>query len=323
MAFQAPYYLDTTEISKLTAYFGVYSKTGPFLETAVRALFREFTPAGASPVSITGIGYDLIRQLEPAPSQIIALGPIGPVLDAKGNVTGISVGSRVPLETGVILDRGGHPVPDGTLVEFRLRYPGEALDLAPRVETTIGGKARTTVVIERQGELWVTVTAGETKDSTRVVLRSGGDTPGSIATVVPTPTNAPSPTPTARPSATPTSEPTAVPTATATPVPTPAPQPRVTPPAFLFALLGVTLASGAALAARRRPRPGAGADETDGRILRAVAWAVIAGWVAYLLYALGWLPGATGLQAGGAHWAAGLVAFIGGLLSLLWSGRSR
>ena len=75
-AFAAPYYLDTTEISKLTAYFGVYAHTAPFLETAVRALFREFTPVGAPPVTVTGINYELINQLEPNPGQIISLSPV-------------------------------------------------------------------------------------------------------------------------------------------------------------------------------------------------------------------------------------------------------
>ena len=36
-AASAPYYLDTTEISKLTAYFGLYGRTQPFLEAAVLA----------------------------------------------------------------------------------------------------------------------------------------------------------------------------------------------------------------------------------------------------------------------------------------------
>ena len=76
LSFSAPYYLDTTEISKLTAYFGVYGHTAPFLEAAVRALFREFTPTGAPPVSVSGINYDLIRQLEPAGGQIIELGAV-------------------------------------------------------------------------------------------------------------------------------------------------------------------------------------------------------------------------------------------------------
>ena len=54
LSFSAPYYLDTTEISKLTAYFGVYGHTAPFLEAAVRALFREFTPTGAPPRPLPG-----------------------------------------------------------------------------------------------------------------------------------------------------------------------------------------------------------------------------------------------------------------------------
>ena len=48
LAFSAPYYLDTTEISKLTAYFGVYGQTAPFLEMAVRALFPRVHPDGCA-----------------------------------------------------------------------------------------------------------------------------------------------------------------------------------------------------------------------------------------------------------------------------------
>ncbi|MGQ9515790.1 MAG: glycoside hydrolase family 3 protein, partial [Anaerolineae bacterium] len=70
-AMAEPYYLDTTEISKLTAYYGLYSKMPPFIEVAVRTLFQEITPRGASPVSIAGINYDLISVTEPDPDQII------------------------------------------------------------------------------------------------------------------------------------------------------------------------------------------------------------------------------------------------------------
>ena len=58
LAYNAPYYLDSTEISKLTAYYGVYSKVEPFIEASVRALFQEFLPQGASPVSVEGIKYN-------------------------------------------------------------------------------------------------------------------------------------------------------------------------------------------------------------------------------------------------------------------------
>ncbi|MEX1019661.1 MAG: glycoside hydrolase family 3 N-terminal domain-containing protein, partial [Litorilinea sp.] len=53
-ALHAPYFLDATELSKLHAYYGVYSKTQPFLENAVRGFFRSYTPGGAPPVSVAG-----------------------------------------------------------------------------------------------------------------------------------------------------------------------------------------------------------------------------------------------------------------------------
>jgi hypothetical protein len=58
-AFGAPYYLDTTEIAKLSAYFGVYSPIPSSVEAAVRALFTEFPFTGASPVTVPGINYNL------------------------------------------------------------------------------------------------------------------------------------------------------------------------------------------------------------------------------------------------------------------------
>jgi beta-N-acetylhexosaminidase len=323
MAFAAPYYLDTTEISKLTAYFGVYARTAPFLEAAVRALFREFTPVGAPPVTVSGINFELIRQLEPNPGQVIEIAPIGvgDVISAT-----IQVGSQLTLETGVILDRKGHPVPDGTPVEFNLRYPTESLALAPQVETTTGGKARTVVALDRPGELWITAQSGEAKNSTRIELRVGGDTPGTIATVVPTPTPSPTPEPTFTPTATPTFTPTPEPTPTSTPVveivPPPR-KPRVGIPAFVAALVGAALAAAAVFAVSRRntaPAPGGMADE---RAIVAALWATAIAWIAYLLYAIGWMPGSTTLQSRGWTWAAGAVAFIAGLLTLLWTGRKR
>lgn len=322
MAFRAPYYLDTTEISKLTVYFGVYSKTQPFLETAVRAFFREFTPLGALPVSVAGVNYDLIKQLEPAAGQIIPLSPTGSALDAGGNQAAIQVGNRLPVETGIILDRNGHPVPDGTPVEFRLRYPTEGLELAPKVETTSGGKARTTVVLDRAGELWITVQAGEAKESARIVLKVGGDAPGSIATVLPSPTAQPTLTATPAPTETPLPPPTPLPP-TAIPMPSPAPTSRSpwTPfGTFLFGLLGVLGSGGAAFALAQRRRQWS-AQERLNAAIAAGLWAVIAAWLAYILYAVRLLPGATQWQGDGIIWPAGVASLAGGLLSLTWSGR--
>jgi beta-N-acetylhexosaminidase len=323
MAFAAPYYLDTTEVSKLTAYFGVYARTAPFLEAAVRALFREFTPAGAPPVTVTGINYELIKQLEPNPGQVIEIAPIGVGDVISGS---IQVGSQIEIETGLILDRNGHPVPDGTPVEFNLRYPTESLALAPKVETTVGGKARTVVPLDRPGELWITAQSGEAKNSTRIELRVGGDTPGTIATVVPTATPSPTPEPTLTP--TPTATWTATPKPTETPEPAvaalpPPKKPRVGLAAFFAALIGAVMAGGAVFAVQRRNRlPGASPLAYEPAIVAAL-WAAAIAWIAYLLYAVGWIPGSTSMQSKGWAWAAGAVAFVAGLLTLLWTGRKR
>lgn len=322
-AFAAPYYLDTTEISKLTAYFGVYAHTAPYLESAVRALFREFTPSGAPPVTVTGINYELINQLEPASGQIIALAPVssGDVISGS-----IRVGSQIELEAGPILDRNGHNVPDGTPVEFSLRYPTESLVLAPKVETTVGGKARTVVPLDRPGELWITASSGEAKDSTRIELRVGGDAPGSIATVIPSPTPTPTHEPTITPS--PTATLTVTPEPTATPAPPvvvspPAPKPRVVFGAFLAALIGAALSAGAVFMLRKWANPGLPGATSNVEALVAALYATAIAWIAYLLYAVGWLPGATVLQSRGWVWAAGAVTFIGGMLTLLWTLRRR
>ena len=322
-AFAAPYYLDTTEISKLTAYFGVYAHTAPFLETAVRALFREFTPIGAPPVTVTGINYELINQTGPAPGQVISLAPV-----SSGDVVSgsIKVGSQIELETGIILDQNGHAVPDGTPVEFSLRYPAESLVLAPKTETTVGGKARTVVPLDRPGELWITAQTGEAKNSTRIELRVGGDAPGSIATVIPTATSSPTPEPTIAPSPTPTQ--TATPEPTDTPAPAvefvlPPPKPRVALGAYLAALLGAGLSALAVFMLRRKGKPEAAGAASNVQAIVAALWAAAIAWVAYLLYAVGWLPGSTTLQTRGLVWAAGAVTFFGGLLTLLWTGRKR
>jgi beta-N-acetylhexosaminidase len=326
LSFRAPYYLDTTEISKLTAYFGVYAADPPFLEMAVRALFREFTPVGAPPVSVPGINYDLIRQLEPDPGQVINLTPIGPAEVISGS---IQVGSQIELEAGIILDRKGHPVPDGTPVEFELVYPTEGLALAPQVETTAGGKAQTSVALDRPGELWITARAGEAVNSTRIQLKVGGDSPGSIATVIPTATPPPTSTATATPEPTPTATVTPAPSPTPTPPPPapPPPEPRVAFPAFLFAFLGTFGAAGMAfiLMQRRLRQDKRGAlswAELLAQPTSAALWAGVAGWVAYLLYATGLLPGATQLQSEGRAWAAGAICLLGGLLTLFWTARA-
>ncbi len=74
MALNAPYFLDATEISKLSLYYGVYSKIEPFLESAVRALFRTTVPAGAPALNAPGTRYAaLADRLAPNPALKIPL----------------------------------------------------------------------------------------------------------------------------------------------------------------------------------------------------------------------------------------------------------
>jgi beta-N-acetylhexosaminidase len=79
-AFNAPYYLDATDISKLTAYYGMYSKSPAFVDVAARVLFQELMPTGLLPVSVPGVGYDLIQATSPDPNQSIPLSIDQPVL---------------------------------------------------------------------------------------------------------------------------------------------------------------------------------------------------------------------------------------------------
>ena len=230
-AFNEPYYLDTTEISKLTAYYCLYSKTLPFLDVAVRMLFQEIVPPGRSPVNIPSVNYDLITATEPDPDQIIQV-LLSPAPAAAGETTtvGISVGGTLRLATSVILDRNGNPVPDGTPVEFRLIYPADSLELPRLQSTTTNGVAGASVVLERTGQLNVTASSGGATRSTTLQVTIQENEPAQIATVEPSPSPTATPTDTPLPTATATDtvEPTATATATATATPTSTPSPTAT-----------------------------------------------------------------------------------------------
>lgn len=208
-AFNAPYYLDTTDISKLTAYFGLYSRSPQFIDTAARILFKEFTPIfGALPVSVPGIGYDLITATSPDPSQSIPVlldlpsfalptpeageGEDPPLLEPT-QLPEFEIGAIVPIRTGVIVDHNGHPVPDGTVVQFVFNRNGE-VTFSPPIET-VRGVARTTYLINGGGQLTIQALSEPATQSIPLVI----EIPGPEATVIPTLT----PTQPAPPSATP------------------------------------------------------------------------------------------------------------------------
>lgn len=321
MAYAAPYYLDTTEVSKLTAYYGIFSKVEPFITASARALFLEFPLVGRSPVTVEGVGYDLSRQLSPDPDQVISVvwADLPAPIEGTPQPIELDVGDPLRVRTNVIVDANGNPVPDGTPVLFNYVYVDEGL--GGQVEAiTLDGVAETTLTLEHAGLLEIRATSVPAQNSVPLqVVKLGEMTEILTPTPTPTPTSTPTPTPTPTPTLTPTPTPTFTPTATPTPTPTPQPpppeppKPRVEWIDFVLAFLGMVAAGGVVLAITWRLDPQA---HTSGWVVRIVLWSVACGLAGYLFYGLG-LPGSALLE-GVAPGARGLlIGFVCGLLPLV------
>lgn len=313
-ALDAPYYLDTTEISQLSAYYGIYSTTEMFIDTAVRALFQEIPLDGKSPVSIEGIDYDISEQLQPDPDQVIELfilsnddirsSPSQAPLEA-------AIGDTLQLQTGIIRDHNGHQVPDGTMVQFfqRDRIQGTVNIIAET--STAEGIARLDYVLEARtgpGKYRITAVAGEANISQEVDISIEDE--AQVAIIVPTA----APTSTATP--------TLMPTATAEPSSTPTPPPTATalaalPPdepgiriglseleMLLTFFVGLfTVVVGALVFSQN--------NTTVSERFGALLWAVIGAVLFYLYYLLE-LPGAE-LISGLGNWSAMVTTVTGGI----------
>jgi len=240
MAMAAPYYLDATEVSKLTAYYGLYGYTERFVDVAARALFLGIPFPGASPVSVTGVDYNIIKMTSPDPDQVITL-----LANREGAATTGETSTPAPvlhkgdvlqLSTGVILDRNQHPVPDGTPVEFVQDYTSEGLrNSIPAV--TRDGVAQTSLTLDRAGELKIAVSSIDAAQSDTVTINVS-DTGEVIIDIVPPDIK---PTETSTPTITPTPLP---------PTPTPPPLPEQVPVVgigdlllSLFGLATISIAS--------------------------------------------------------------------------------
>ncbi|MBE0697249.1 MAG: hypothetical protein IH586_10030, partial [Anaerolineaceae bacterium] len=219
-AFNAPYYLDATDISKLTAYYALYSETPEFVEVAARVLFNEQVTTGALPVSVPGIGFDLIQAISPDPAQVIPLTIDFPDTAERATRTTqeptpspiFEVGDILQLRTGIIKDLNSNPVPDGTPVRFLFNVISQNNPNQMQIDTvTADGIARATYRIEHSGVLEILATSG-TQGARSNLLRL--DTVSGGVTVVP---------PTQLPTETPTATPTMTVTVTVTVTPTPLP----------------------------------------------------------------------------------------------------
>lgn len=166
--FGAPTYLDATDISRLTAYYALYSKQKPFIEVAARLLFQEITPVGASPVSVPGISYDIRSATSPDPDQIITLAldlpastvPTGEPTPEATPVPLFRIGDTIELRTGTIRDHNGHAVPDGTVVTFSMELRGEGGSILQQQEAiTAQGVAKASFALEKPGLLEIRATS--------------------------------------------------------------------------------------------------------------------------------------------------------------------
>ena len=320
LAFDAPYFLDSTEISKLSAYYGVYSRTGAFVDAAARALFLESPLLGAPPVSVEGIQFDLFTQTQPAPNQIIALFlVVGEEIEAPSSQEPLAsaIGDTLRLQTGIILDRNGRAVPDGTLVRFilRNRVQGTVTILGDR--PTTGGIAQLDYVLDASmgpGQFRITAESGEATVSQEVdiVIEEDAQLAIIVPTSAPTMTPTPEPTPTATPEPTVTLEP-------PTPAVTPPPPGPAEEPGWLIglseirSLLGVLtglLAVG--VAALWLDRLGA---TTPAQRIRRLLWGLVGGLLFYNYYALE-MPG-SGLLSGLGSTAGLVLVVLGGAGGLL------
>jgi beta-N-acetylhexosaminidase len=193
-AFNAPYFLDATDISKLTAFYCLYSKTSSFVDVAALTLFREISPLGSLPVSVDGVGYDLFIATSPDPNQVIGLTldlspvsvlPTPSTLEATPTPS-FRVGDTVTIKTDVILDHNSHTVPDGTGVRFNIRLSGEGGVIKQLDEVTLEGIADVSFSIDRPGLL--EISAESDPAFTSVVLQMDVTNEGSSVTIVtPTP----------------------------------------------------------------------------------------------------------------------------------------
>lgn len=219
-----PTYLDATDISKVTAYYALYSKISPFMDVAARVLMQELEPSGALPVSLGAVGYDLISITAPDPNQIIPLELVLPEVpeeieqelpeeeDPQETPTpeatptpSFEIGDMLSIRTGLIYDHNQNIVPDGTIVRFNFRISGEPDILQQFETTTVAGRAYFDYPIETAGSMEVSVTSEPATQSETLQITIESDGTTVIFAFTPTPLWTPTPEFEATP--TPTEEP--------------------------------------------------------------------------------------------------------------------
>jgi beta-N-acetylhexosaminidase len=205
----------------------------------------------------------------------------------------IMAGSLMRLRLGPILDLNGHPVPDGTLVAFDVRYEGEEVALMMEPAITRNGMAVREVTPDRSGIL-------------QISARSHGASSGAGIGIVVIPPTTPTPAPIVL------ITPEEIPPATDGRAPGPgAALDRVNLLSLSIALftLAITLSLLLIVQIRVLPRP---------TLVHNMLWATIFGLAGYILYGIGLFPGGAWLRANVGVWGTPVTVLIPMLLPLLW-----
>ncbi len=314
-ALEAPYYLDSTEVSKVYAYYGVYSKNDSCLDVAARVLFRDLPPVGASPVSIEGMSYDLLTALSPDPNQLIEITvgltssqPLTPVAVTPTEKTpeispvplGFSLGDKITFLAGPVLDHNQHPVPDDTQLQFIVTFPADNIPPLYLSAHTKNGFAQADYVLTRKGDMQVSASSEPAKNSVIIKL-AVGDKPAFVTAFAPTRSEEPSQTSTL-----------------SSGNPTQVPNPYAGGPAragwdtFLAMLIILGMACGAIFTATNIPA-------LTAFRWRAMLGVVVGGLAGYDLFALGF-PGLNGATVWGGRWLCVVFGILGAAIgvALAW-----
>ncbi len=304
-AFNAPYYLDATDISKISTYYGLFSHSTGFIDVAARLLYRELQPVGSSPVSVPGAGYELATATAPDPYQTIPL-----IVDTtdqesdQGTSTAeqepaqiFRLGDIIPVTTGVIIDSNGNPVPDNTSVNFIITN-GTEVSAHPQLSSTKGGIALARIQVTAPGLMEIRAESESAKQSDILqfdIPPENGST--QIATPSPEPTGTVTPTPT--------------PTQTSIILPIPEPNFPSRPSLLDWFMAAMVIFITAYVAYRFAAILG---DVRWG--VRAGFMIVIGGLVAYSYLALK-LPGSTSALDEYGAWAVIVIALAGSAIGIL------
>jgi beta-N-acetylhexosaminidase len=304
-AHDIPYGLDATDISKVDVYYALYGSSPIFIDVAAHLLFLEQSAPGASPVSIPGIGYDLIDATSPDPEQVITLQRIGAAPSETGGEnteeenTELSIGDVVTVRTGRIIDTNGHHVPDGTVVEFSITQQSENITSTAVDATTQMGYAEISITLERLGLMTISARSdpARTSETLQINIQEGAP----IEETIVTPTQVPT-----FDSATEDATQSPTPSATLTSGGNGAGTEKdvITFSHFLFGMLGVLFSGGYAYASANRN------EMTEKMKLRCAIIPIIGSLIGYNYIALGF-PGSNVLLNS-------LGIFAGLMMTIIW-----